>query len=308
MIVSPDKAGRVDGVVHHILKDINTEIPLVPITRLDNFVFNEELRKLDKFVLFDFVELGWDWNMDYSVLFSINATSMPQFQNEEWKKFSDFIGQRQPLYFKRELLKKDVSQYIVPIEYPAFNTVSVVQDKSMFDTRYIDVFFNWGLSHPRRRQIHGEIFLNADKYGYDVVDNFHHIQGACREKENRGLWATINTPHYARLPIQQVLNVQGLAKISVSLGGAGRKCFRHSEAPVNAAMLMWKDEIAWSYDWIDGVNCIKSDEGNEMETLIKALQSDSLYEIYLRGVENCNRYYLPTYQNDYILKTINERI
>jgi len=309
MILSPSKDGRVDPVVFNILKNIQTDATLVPVTRLRDFVFNDELLKLNKYVLVDFVENGWDWNMQETHLFGQNtfANFSRLFQGEEWKKFDDFVAHNPPhLYFKRELLKKDFKSNVHPIEYPCFNQPYIVQDKETFDSRPVQTFMNWGLSHPRRRQLHGEIFIAADKYGYDVVDNFHNFQGSFNDGHKK-VWATINTPHFARIPITQVLACQNLSKISVSMAGAGRKCFRTTgESPINAVMMLPNDDIAYSYEWSDGYNCIKTDEGKEIETLVEALKNENLYEIYLRGVENCNKYQLNTYLSDYILPTINK--
>ena len=106
MIISPDKNGQIDPVVYDLLKNVKSEVPLVPITRVENFVFNDDLLNLDKYVLVDFIEYGWDWDMWQTHLFGMNTYSPPfdnMFYGAEWAKFNLFICERQPiLYFKRE--------------------------------------------------------------------------------------------------------------------------------------------------------------------------------------------------------------
>jgi len=54
MIVSPDKNGQIDGTVKRILDPIQTDKVLVPITRLNDYVFNEKLYDLKEWILEDY--------------------------------------------------------------------------------------------------------------------------------------------------------------------------------------------------------------------------------------------------------------
>ena len=92
----------------------------------------------------------------------------------------------------------------------------------------------------------------------------------------------------------------------MALGGAGRKTFRHLESSINSTMLMWADEISWAYPWVGGDNCIKCNEGNEVEAIFEMLQDTNLYDIYLHGVENCRRYEVNKYITEYIEPLINK--
>lgn len=108
MIVSPDKNDQIDGVVYTILKAIPSKIPLVHITKFENFVFNEDLLKLKEYILFDFCEYGANsWDRKQTHLFGKNTSDFKWFKGREWKIFDEFVKSKPPLvYFKRELLKK----------------------------------------------------------------------------------------------------------------------------------------------------------------------------------------------------------
>ena len=70
-------------------------------------------------------------------------------------------------------------------------------------------------------------------------------------------------------------------------------------------MFLWDDGIKYSYPWVNNVNCIMSKKGDELNTIMKALDNPTLYHIYKAGVENCRKYHIDTYTKDYIGKIIN---
>jgi hypothetical protein len=107
-------------------------------------------------------------------------------------------------------------------------------------------------------------------------------------------WVTLNIPHCGGVDLKEILGRQLFSKTSIALPGAGIKTFRHCESSLNAVMVKWKDELAWSFDW-DETNCILTTEGNEIEDIEAAVQNQNLYEIYLKGTENCQKYLLPNY-------------
>ncbi len=295
MIISPDKSGRIDPVVYDILKGINSPVPLVPITRLENFVFNEELLKLDKWILVDYSEYGWDYHWFYTPMLGDDHDKSPFYPGDEWKKMEDFIRDRPPvLTFKRELLKRDATQNVLPIEYPAFNEIPEPQSKEAYDKRPFEVFFNWGLSHPSRPKLHGKIWEGSTYLGYSVCDNLT-ILDKFMVNEHGRKWLTINTQWYARFEMKDILMVNGMAKLSVALFGAGRRCFRHTEASVNSLMVMPEDFFASNFPWISEQNCLKFIGDDWVAQLDKFSQRKDLYPIYVAGVENCRKYYLPDY-------------
>lgn len=296
VIISPDKNGIVDQVVVTILDQIDTDIPLVPITRTENFQFNPELLKLDRYILSDYVEYGWNWDRKQTHVFGVNTDQFSdRFPGDQWKLFDDFVRNKKPfLYFKREMLE-GCSENVHPIDWPCFNEIP------QLDTHYnrpVEVFFTWGHSNEARRRLHGEIFVNSTKKGYGVIDNPYNVERGMEEYHRK--WVTLQIPHYTRLPMSQILFMQGHSKLSVSLPGAGLKCFRSCEASINSVMVMWEDGMKYSYDWVHGVNCIKANPGEEIEAIEAALQRVDLYDIYKNGVENVKKYYLPTYCKNYI--------
>jgi hypothetical protein len=308
MIYVANAAGTTDGVMYNVLNRINTEIPIVLVTRPDDFKFNEDLRRLDKYILVDMVENGWNFDWARGTHFFGNNTEYfaDLFPSEEWMKFENFVVGNQPIkYLKREMLKQDATDYYQPINYPCWSEIPTPQTREDFNSRPFEVFFNFGISHEYRKELHGEIWKKSGFYGYSVCDNYQQLNGFLAHEGNSKKWLSIHAPHYYRLPIENVLQINGMAKISVSLPGAGRSCFRHAESPVNSVMLMRKDDMKWSYDWIDEVNCIKCEEGEEIATMIEYLASYRLYDIYLQGVENCKNYCIDNYINKYLLPIIN---
>lgn len=307
MIISSDK-NNIDHVVYNILKDIDSSIPLVPVTRLANYEFNDELLKLDKYILVNYNEL--DWNYDWkrgTPIFGKNAEQFrDKFPGDEWSKFIDFVNKNPPLLtFQRELLKTDVSDTIKSIEFPNFHPPIPIQTKEQYDARPISVFNFWGRSHESRVQLHGDIWKGASKFGYSVCDNIYHFP-AFMQEEKGDKWVSLYMPHYSRVDIQNILGINGLSKLSISLPGAGIKCFRSTgESGVNSCIVMPHDELAWTYPFEDGINCIKFIPGKEIETLQEALKMDKLYDIYCESVNTTNKYYQPDYISNYILPLIN---
>lgn len=310
MIVTPDINGQMDGSVLRIASEINSPYPIVPITRIEGFKFNPDLLSLDKYVLLDYSELYWNSENTDTHLVGKNTGDYPeQFPGDEWKKFDDFVREQPPVvYFKRELLNKDRSDFIHPIDYPCWVEPPPVQSKEDFNKRPLEVFFFWGRSHEERVRLHSDIWSNSSKNGASVNDNIYQIQNFLAEESNPKKWATLYMPHYSRIDISNLLSINGLSKLSVSLFGAGRKCFRTTgESPVNSLMVMQKSESCYTYEWEHGVNCLMFPETKVDVTLLdEFLKRDDLYEIYCKGVETVNKYKIHGYVNNYILPIINK--
>jgi hypothetical protein len=307
MIVSPCKSGNIDPVVYSLLRGVDSKLPIVPITRLENYEFNPALLNIGRYVLVDFCEYDWVWDMETTHIFGKNTEKFKdKFIGEQWGRFDNFVKENPPvLYFKRELVSKDATETLLPIEYPCWHKVPEPQTKEQFNKRTLDVFYAWGLSHEERKRLHGEVWVYSGRYGYIVCDNILTLDNFIKHEQNPQKWLTVNVPWYSRYEIETILNINGRSKISVSLAGAGRKCFRHTESTNNSIMYMWDDNIKWTYDWVNNQNCIKSEEGKEIETIINALGNPDLYDIYRNGVATCEKYYLPNYINNYLLPKIN---
>ena len=308
MVLVADEWQRTDGPAHSLLSQVVSEIPIVLVSRVENFEFNLSLNELDKYILIDFVELGWQWNQKVGHLWGVNTSYFEDvFPGDEWKKFDEFVANKPPLLtFQRELLKKDAKPDLLPIEYPCWQPKYHVQSEDEFNKRQLELFFYWGFSHPCRKRFQGEANLHSLKEDITIIDNIFYYQNFLQEN-HRHYWGCMHIPHFARLPINQILEINGNSKLSLSLPGAGVKCFRSTgESPVNSVMVMQEDELAWSYPWVHNENCIRSIVGREIDAIHNNLQRQDLYEIYLNGMENCDKYRLHNYIPNYIQKHINE--
>jgi len=305
MIVSPDANGNMDGSVLRIAREISSHIPIVPITRIEGFKFNPELLELDKYVLLDYSELWWSTDNFDTHLFGKNTDQFSEiYKGEEWAKFDDFVRNNPPkIYFKRELLKKDATDKVVVIDYPCWTEPYQIQTKEQFDARPVNVFFYWGRSSEYRVKLHADFWLNSTKNGTAVCDNLFYLTQFLQEESCPNKWVTVNIAHYSRQPIETILSVNGISKLSVSVKGSGRKCFRHAESPTNSVMVMDRDDLAWAYDWVDGVNCLKINN-TSIDELNDLTNRDNLYEIYLNGMANIDNYRI----NNYVTKYINPLI
>lgn len=325
MIVSPDKNGQIDGTVKRILDPIQTDKVLVPITRLNDYVFNEKLYDLKEWILVDYFEYGANhWDRKETHFWGKNTEQFSYVpKTEEWEKFDKFCKDNPPTkILKRELLKKDVTDNVFPVEYPSFYIVPDPQTKEEYEKRPIEVFHFWGHSHEIRRAFHGGCFILAAQTGIGVVDNIDYIDRSIGEYKR--LWVTVNTPHFARRPMEQILAINGMSKLSVSFEGAGVKCFRHAEASLNSLMVMREDNLAWGYEWIDGVNCFKAIIGDNIDFIrgVSPVYHDALlsfvykvilncdnkylHEVYVNGVNTAKKYQLDNYINNYLQPIINQ--
>ncbi len=307
MIIIADAKGRTDGSAHDFLQKVNSHLPIVLVSKVDDFVFNEELLKLDKYILIDYVEMGWNWDMEHGHIWGVNTALFPNvFSSSEWFKFEKFVQSNPPvLTFQRELLFEDVTETVLPIEYPSILPAYPIHTKEQFNNRPFETFFCWGLSHEYRKTLHGNIWQQSGKYGYVVSDSIFYINEFLNGETNPHKWLTYNIPWYARQTMDVIMQINGQCKISVCIAGAGRKCFRHSESPANSVMLMWEDDLAWSYDWQHGINCLKCKQGEEIETIIEGLNNHNLYDIYLNSVKTLAKYQVDTYIKEYIEPLIN---
>lgn len=313
MIISPDKKGTLDAPTYNLLKEVKTDIPLVQINVFTDYEFNAELYNLDKWVLVDFSELGANqWDLRETLIWGKNSELFNYSKGEEWQKFDQFVKEKPPIgIFKRELLKKDKTENILPINFPCYWQIPPPNSKTDFENRKLDVFNVWGYSHELRRMFHGECFVNAVKNNKCIIDSFSNLEHEL--SDNRKKWLSVFTPHYARQDMNYVLGIQAMSKLSVSLPGAGVHCFRHSESPINSVMVMRDDPIAYSFEWKHNFNCIKFSVGTDIESIRglngakeifeaieEALQNPNLYDIYLEGIKNCEKYRIDKYCTEYI--------
>jgi hypothetical protein len=306
-VIVANKKEQTDGVMHRVCELIPSELPIVLMSKTNGFKFNDSLNGIKDYILVEGSELGWDWkwNENGSHQWGVNIDKFHQFsENEHYKRFNDWVAANPPkLTFQRELLAKDVSHDTFPIDYPCWYEPKEIQTKAQFNGRPIDAMYFWGRSHEARLRLHANIWLAASQKGFSVCDNINYFDKFVMEEDSKK-WVSLWMPHYGRIDIREILGRQQLSKTSIAMPGAGIKTFRHCESSVNSVMVKWKDNMAWSYEW-DETNCILTEEGKEIEDIEAAIQNPNLYQIYLNGVANCQKYSIGNYINNYINPIIN---
>lgn len=270
-----------------------------------NYRFSPQLLAIKKpILLMDFCEYGWDAGYKNNVLGTGMTRQFGHIADDEWARLDEWVHGNPPLlHFKRELFEPGKQPNLLPIEFPCVVPASPIQSREEFRARPIEVFNCWGLSHPCRQRLHGAIFANAHENGINVMDSWP-SEGRY-EKRN---WITIHSPHYARVPLEKVMEYNRSSKISVSLPGAGMKCFRSAEAPVGSIMALVDDKLAWSFPWVHGENCIRLTSDLLFQSLESATHRDDLYEIYLRSQETIDRYRSRRYAQEYLLPLIEQAL
>jgi hypothetical protein len=326
-----DKRDTVDGTLLSLFRGFerstlqDCDVVIVPITYFDEYQANEWLMELvlsmqKRVVVFDFVEYGWDV-LKPNHIFTVNTIEWAgKFRNQEYLKLDRFLaGSNVILYFKRELLADNKLQpkfKVLPAEYPGVSTLPEPVHPATYDeftNRPIDIIMVWGLSNPSRPILHGELAKQTALNGQHLVSSLEYFN-ECQRRGEKRMVVLAHIPDFARVSIHQILHLQSLAKISISLGGAGFKCFRDSEASYNCVMARQKNPLEWSYPWLDGINCIDLpnrthstliDENRSYEKLMAWLDSpEQLYKVYLQGINNWKNYDANNYANDYILKEV----
>ncbi len=325
MIVAPDKNGVIDPPLYNFLKDLNTSVPIVPLARTANYIFNEKLYDHKEWILICYVEYGAnDWDRKHTHIWGQNTELFKYRFKEnwgEWLKFDKFCKDHPPkITFKRELLLKDKSETLLPCEYPCLLPSYPTQSKEQFNARKIELIHFWGHSNESRRMFQSAAWEHAVKEDLTICDNIYYLSKFL-ERNPKRLWAVMNIVDFARHSMNEIMPFNGEAKLSLSLFGDGVKCFRSSESPQNSIMVLCDDNLAWSKEWIHGENCIRIPMGEDMdsirgmnigkpaiEAIESALKRTDLYEIYLNGIETNKHYMLDNYLNNYIKLNIEKML
>jgi hypothetical protein len=313
-LMSSDESGNIDPTpLHQIFKRLplttdlsQADAVVVPVAYFGNYKFNHNLTSLKKkIILFDFTEFGWPWHGQSDNVLGRGAfKNFPHLNTPEYamldKWASDFPA---TIHFKRELRKCDQSANMFPVSFLCDIPPEPIQSKEEFNARPIEVFYNWGYSHPSRRRLHGEIFCKADSKNIHVIDSLDHGD----HFEGSRNWVTVHTPHYARKPMSHLMHWQKRAKLTVSMPGAGITCFRSAEV-VGSIMALQYDPLSWAYDWFNGVNCIRLSPGKEFEELNQALERDNLHDIYVASQESIDKWRPHRFIPEYVIPKIQERL
>ena len=308
MIYTADKNQQTDSAYHTLVRHIPSKYDIVMVNWAENFVFNESLLEIKDYVLICFCEYGWSYMITETHQWGVNTKKEGygdgRYKGVEWDRFDNWVRDNPPkVTLKREMLKQDVSDRIKPIDYPCVINPWPIQSKEEFDSRPVNVFQYWGRSNECRIRIHADIWQHAFKKGFQPCDNVYYIQNYLSQEQGEK-WVTLWMPHWARIDISQIMSINNLSKLSLSWPGSGFKCFRTGEAPVNSVLVMYKNDFAWAYDWNEK-NCILVEEGGEIEGIEVALKRNDLYDIYLAGMANVDKYRAQSYINNYLLPIIN---
>lgn len=310
MIVTVSK-DRNDGVGFALCEKLNVNIPIVFVSLSEELNFNEQVLELagKPYALISFVEMGYNWSRKEGHQFGVNTQSFPEvFHWGKWKVFDDFVRDNPPtISFYREALQEQITDNLLSISYPCFIQPQPIQTFEEFNNRVFEVFYSFGISHEFRKNIHANIWTGSSKYGYSVADNLFILEHFIANETNPHKWASIHIPWWSRQPIEVITERMMSGKIGISPAGAGRCCFRHLEIPTVSPMIMWDDNTAWhKKDWIHGVNCIKCEQGTEVETAIEWLQHpERLYPIYLNGMQTVDKFRFENYI-PYLTELINK--
>jgi hypothetical protein len=286
------------------------------ITHMEDYIFDEEEFnniKHKPFVIFDYVEYGRD-SVDINHIYGENTEQFLSFiPNKNFLSLDKALKSVTiKCYFKRELplgLNIDTYYSIYPIEYPSLNFGDFkINTEEEYNKRPIDIFFNWGWSNQSRQALHAAFYNLSDELDYSIISNHLHLVEEKKEKPNRLLIYSCYTPHHARLNMHNLLSLQQISKISVSLNGCGVKCFRHSESSINSLMALQQNNLKWTYNWdesnsivlpnIENKNLINAEES--VFKLIKSIREKNIYNKYINCI-NTNKLYN---QSDYVNKLI----
>lgn len=318
MIITADKLIS-DGVMANVLSRLHVNKPILLLSRRDELDFNEEVLSLSgkDYVCCDFIEGGWDKEIKDTLIVGENTFDFDYMKGEGWQKLHDFMSANKPcLYLKRELLAKHETDKIKPVEYPNWQPDYPLQLREQFDNRPILAFNYWGRSHEARLMLQGEFWKFSAKKGYALCDNLYQFNDFMHHEKDSKKLVSLHIPFYSRIDISELMKINAMSKLCISLPGCGVKCFRSTgESIVNSVCVLPEDKLSYSMPFIDGVNCIKFSTNNDvtglknewkvMDTVEEALQNKSLYDIYLASKKLADWYHIDNYCQNYLTPLIN---
>lgn len=310
-IASPDATGYIDPPIAATFNWLlcvdrwqDADCVVVLVSRTDRYRFNEGLRGiLEKkpYVIVDMSEWFWTWDQEQSFIWGRNIFDHPWWtQNDDWRKLDQLFRDIPPkMQWVRELLAKDVSPTIQPMEWLVNEPVMNPAMKDEFYGRPLEIFMTWGRSHEMRVQMHAALWSSMSYYGWDCVGNFDHLEDF--RKRDMKIVAAIHTPDFKRTQSSTVMHWQRHSKTSFSGSGCGVKCVRHAEACTNSIMILPHDRLAWTYPWDEsnslrvdlgiGTDCVKDRDMafKAVGEIYEFLMRDDLDTIYAAGLETARK-------------------
>ncbi len=313
-LMSADARGEYDPPAYDTLKQMDgrvdsikeCDVVIVTQTKHPHFRFNERLAEQiasKPWVLCDWVETAWNWDQKETMLFGLNTELFfGSDYNEHWKAFDDFVRFNSPvLTFKRELLSKDASDRVKPIEYLSWLPDEGSDTKDDYGKRPLDVSYNWGRSSERRMEMHADIFRWAQKGGFDVLTEWAHVDPAIKDNPTSRKWLAVYAPHYSRIDVRDVQRYNRMSRVGIAMGGCGRKVFRTGEMCLDTLLAVEQDSLAWTYPWVPYQNCLPANA----EAILNALiEPEKLYALYCAGVENGRNYEYHSYLRRHVQANI----
>lgn len=323
-IISADWQGRINPFFEHSIISFLRKIDLDGVTVViaspfDDYSFNQKLEEIaEPWILLDYMEYGRAEPKE-GHLFG-RGYALPWQDKIEWHKFDEWAKRCPPLvYFKLNLsekLKSSILSFdVFPLDYTTLAPVPEPQDKEEWEKRPFDVFYSWGYSNRERPRLHGDIIHGMVKHNYAYTDNVHYCQRWNEEYPGKKKWMALFVPHYARMPLPQLLSMQSKFKVSISMPGCGPKCFRHAESPNDCIMAIVNQDMVWSYPWENKNNCIEISFGFETHELNHILQTNTWtddcspvdwYRLYVNSTKTCQKYQANVYSKNYIAPIIKQ--
>ena len=97
MVILADKNGSVDSAFHTLVRHISSSIPIVMVSWVENFAFNDELLNIKDYILICFCEYGYDWDLEKSGshIWGQNSENFPRYYNGDWIKFDNWVKENQ---------------------------------------------------------------------------------------------------------------------------------------------------------------------------------------------------------------------
>lgn len=314
-IVSADSQGRIEGVcmaniLCHLPNRVESieqaDVIVVPVAYYGDYAFNPELLRVKKpVVLMSFLEFYGQQDSSHTHLIGINhSTAWPKCANHEWQKLHDWARDSNVVMrFTRELLQQHVSEAVMPIEWPCYLDAWPLESKRAFDVRPFEAMFNWGMSSHLRPMLHGQIYGLMGDGKIDVIGHWDHIDAKANEPHRK--WLSIHTPHTHRIHVNEIARRQAQSKMCVSIPGAGIKCFRSTEHLVHTVPVKLADNLAWSFPWEHGNNCLILHSGEKhMAAALDTYCSYNLYDIYVNAQILADKYRPHRYMSEYIMPHI----
>src|SRR5690348_15203089 len=90
---------RIDGTAEAFLRQIPTDIPILLVSRQEELIFNEEILELKgkPYILADFIENSWNWDMRDTLILGRNTADFPNVcGGDGWDRLDEFIVNNKP--------------------------------------------------------------------------------------------------------------------------------------------------------------------------------------------------------------------